>query len=88
MKTTKEIINYLKERYAEDMHMEELYEHNMYENRNNKRSKEYKNAKERYNTWFIRNCELTRIYADINDISFKDAMDILNNYKKSRRVAQ
>lgn len=64
---------------------EELHEHNMYENRNNKRSKEYKNAKERYNTWFIRNCELTRIYADIKGIEFTDACKELDEYRKGNK---
>ena len=88
MKNYKEINQMLKDRYVLHEGIKDDAENNMVENYANKRSKAYKDAKKEYNDYFVRGCEIIRIYAEINNISFVDAMHILNNYKKSKRVAQ
>lgn len=88
MKTNKEINQMLKDRYVLHEGIKDDAENVMYEKDTKKNSKRYRDAKKEYNEYFVRGCEVIRIYAEINDISFVDAMHILNNYKKSRRVAQ
>ena len=88
MKTTKEINQMLKDRYVTLEGIRDNIEDSMFDGSVKKNTKEWKKLDRDDREYFSRSCELIRIYADINDISFKDAMDILNNYKKSRRVAQ
>lgn len=85
MKNYTEINEFLKKRYVSIEGIKDNAENEMIKYCENKRSKAYKDSNEEYNQYFIRSVEITRIYAEINEMNFVDAMHELDAYKKGRK---
>ena len=82
MKNYTEINEFLKNRYVRIEGIKDDTENAMLKHIENKRTKSYKDSKQENRDYFIRSVEIIRIYSEINEMDFVDALHELDAYKK------